>query len=98
MRTAFYEDPATEDEVWSDEPKAEFPLLYSTVEAPSVRSQLHVICALYANAVTIEQRLTLLDHLEALTLQAAGIMAVELLDGGWRPEVDLPAPPLRAAS
>jgi hypothetical protein len=98
MRTAFYEDPATEHEVWDDESKAEFPLLYSTAEPPSIRSRLHVICALYANAVTVEQRLTLLDHLEALAHEAAALMAVELLDGGWRPDVDLPTPPLRAVS
>lgn len=58
------------------------------VNSPKIRSRLHVICALYANTPTIARRLALLDHLETLTLEAAAILALDLLEQGWRP----PAP------
>lgn len=52
---------------------------------PSIRSRLHVICALYAHTPQPERRLALLDHLERLTLEAAEMLAAHLLASGWRP-------------
>lgn len=101
MREAFYADPATEYEVWDDDDAvadSEFPLLYSTADPPNIRSRLHVICVLYTHAETLEQRMALLDQLEALALEAAAQTAVELLEGGWRPDISLPPPPLKAVS
>ncbi len=51
----------------------------------SIRSRLHVICALYAHTPQPERRLALLDHLERMTLEAAESLAAHLLASGWRP-------------
>lgn len=64
----------------------EFPLLSSTFEAPNIRARLHAICALYAYTPVQNRRMELLDALEDLTLQVAHLLAVDLLDNGWRPE------------
>ena len=69
----------------ADEP-SEFSLLGSSFEAPNIRGRLHAICALYAHTPAQERRLELLDALEALTLEVAHLMALDLLDNGWRPE------------
>lgn len=58
----------------------------NTPALPSVRSRLHVICALYAHTPQPERRLALLDHLERLTLEAAEMLAAHLLASGWRPQ------------
>ncbi|WP_312163434.1 hypothetical protein [Phenylobacterium sp.] len=54
----------------------------------SIRSRLHVICALYAHTPQPERRLALLDHLERMTLEAAESLAAHLLASGWRPRTD----------
>ncbi|KQW72000.1 hypothetical protein ASE17_03770 [Phenylobacterium sp. Root77] len=54
----------------------------------SIRSRLHVICALYAHTPQPERRLALLDHLERMTLEAAESLAMHLLASGWRPRSD----------
>lgn len=54
----------------------------------SIRSRLHVICALYAYTPQPERRLALLDHLERMTLEAAEQLATHLLASGWRPRSD----------
>jgi hypothetical protein len=64
----------------------DFPLLGSLSDPPNIRSRLHVICALYAHTPKLEARLALLDSLEALALQAAHLLAVELLESGWAPD------------
>ena len=64
----------------------DFPLLGSLSDPPDIRSRLHVICALYAHTPKLEARLALLDSLEALALQAAHLLAVELLESGWAPD------------
>jgi hypothetical protein len=51
----------------------------------SIRSRLHVICALYAHTPQADRRLALLDHLERMTLEAAESLAAHLLASGWRP-------------
>ncbi|CAN7408441.1 hypothetical protein LJR164_002571 [Phenylobacterium sp. LjRoot164] len=51
----------------------------------SIRSRLHVICALYAHTPQPDRRLALLDHLERMTLEAAESLAAHLLASGWRP-------------
>ncbi|WP_374654795.1 hypothetical protein [Phenylobacterium sp.] len=51
----------------------------------SIRSRLHVICALYAHTPQPDRRLALLDHLERLTLEAAEALAAHMLASGWRP-------------
>ena len=67
-------------------------MLYATAEPPKIRSRLNVICALYAHTDGVGNRLILLDQLEALTLEAAQQLALELLEAGWRPGApDLPA-------
>lgn len=77
-----YEDPPTEGEsVWDDE-VGQLPPLKASGD---LRSQLHVICALYAYAPTLDRRLALLDHLENLARQAIHLKARELLESGWRP-------------
>lgn len=92
-QTALIETPDDHD-VWDDDedpPAREFPLLYSTADPPNIRSRLHVICALYAHTEGAENRLILLDQLEAMTLEAAQHLALELLEAGWRPGApDLP--------
>jgi hypothetical protein len=64
----------------------DFPLLGSLSDPPDIRSRLHVICALYAHTPRLEARLALLDSLENLALQAAHLLAVELLESGWAPD------------
>ncbi len=64
----------------------DFPLLGSLSDPPDIRSRLHVICALYAHTPRLEARLALLDSLESLALQAAHLLAVELLESGWAPD------------
>ncbi len=56
----------------------------------SIRSRLHVICALYAHTPQPDRRLALLDHLERMTLEAAESLAAHLLASGWRPRNDTP--------
>jgi hypothetical protein len=63
-------------------------LLASPLVRPHIRPRLHTICALYAHAPTLEQRLRLLDELEVMTLQLAAVMAGELLEAGWMPDSD----------
>lgn len=70
----------------ADAPPSEFSLLGSTFEAPSIRGRLHAICALYAHTPAHERRLELVDALEGLTLEVAHLMALDLLENGWRPE------------
>jgi hypothetical protein len=64
----------------------DFPLLGSLSDPPDIRSRLHVICALYAHTPRLEARLALLDSLENLALQAAHLLAVQLLESGWAPD------------
>lgn len=64
----------------------EFPLLSSDFEPPNIRARLHAICALYAYTPAQNRRMELLDALEDLTLQVAHLLAVDLLDNGWRPD------------
>ncbi len=65
---------------------SEFSLLGSNFEAPNIRGRLHAICALYAHTPAQERRMELIDALEALTLEVAHLMALDLLENGWRPE------------
>jgi hypothetical protein len=64
----------------------EFPLLSSTFEAPGLRARLHTICALYAHTPAHKRRKELLDTLESLTLETAHLLAIDLLEHGWRPD------------
>lgn len=64
----------------------EFRLLSSTFEPPNIRARLHAICALYAYTPVQNRRMELLDTLEELTLQVAHLLAVDLLENGWRPD------------
>jgi hypothetical protein len=79
---------ATEDEHLAgiEAARGDLPMLYSILEPPNIRSRLHVIRALYANARTPDQRFALLDQFEDLTLQMAHLMALDLLENGWRPD------------
>lgn len=67
-------------------PPSEFSLLGSSFEPPNIRARLHAICALYAYTPVQERRQELLDGLEALTLEVAHLMALDLLENGWRPD------------
>jgi hypothetical protein len=62
-----------------------FPDLEPGLGLPPMRPRLHVLCALYAHSRQLDQRLSVLDSLEELTLQVAQTLAVELLEKGWRP-------------
>lgn len=64
----------------------EFPLLSSLNELPTIRHRLHAICALYAHTPSPLRRLELLDHLERLAFQVSQVLAVEMLEAGWRPD------------
>lgn len=76
-------------------PPAGADLLGGVRAPPDIRARLHTICALYAHAASAEQRLKLLDGLEAMALETAAMMADELLDAGWRPrEASTRDPPL----
>jgi len=68
-----------------DEPD-EFPLLGSLSAPPDIRARLHVICALYSHARSPASRLAVLEQLEQMALEAAQVLAVELLENGWRPD------------
>jgi len=59
-------------------------LLNSLRSLPSVREKLHTVCALYAHTRP-DRRVALLDHLERLTLEAASMLAEDLVEIGWRP-------------
>lgn len=65
---------------------SEFSLLGSSLETPNIRGRLHAICALYAYTPAQERRAELVDALEDLTLEVAHLMALDLLENGWRPE------------
>lgn len=80
-----YDEPDQLDE-HAEEPQLELPKLEARPAPPSVRSRLHVICALYAHTPQPDRRLALLDHLERLTLEAAELLAAHLLASGWRPQ------------
>ena len=67
-------------------PASEFSLLGSAFEAPNIRGRLHAICALYAYTPVQARRAELVDALEDLTLEVAHLMALDLLENGWRPE------------
>ena len=53
---------------------------------PSIRERLHVICALYAHTRSPEQRTAVLERMEALALEVAHGMAMDLLANGWKPD------------
>ncbi|WP_454759461.1 hypothetical protein [Caulobacter segnis] len=74
-------------------PPSEFSLLGSSFEPPNIRARLHAICALYAYTPVQERRQELLDGLEALTLEVAHLMALDLLENGWRPDAASPPSP-----
>lgn len=61
-------------------------VLHSTFQPPSIRARLHVLCALYAHTPSPSRRLELLDSLEGQVLELAHLMALDLLNNGWRPE------------
>ena len=61
-------------------------VLHSDFQPPSIRARLHVLCALYAHTPSPARRLELLDSLEGQVLELAHLMALDLLDNGWRPE------------
>lgn len=65
---------------------AEPSVLHSTFQPPSIRARLHVLCALYAHTPSPARRLELLDSLEGQVLELAHLMALDLLNNGWRPE------------
>lgn len=73
-------------------PPSEFSLLGSSFEPPNIRARLHAICALYAYTPVHERRQELLDGLESLTLEVAHLMALDLLENGWRPTMGEPTP------
>jgi hypothetical protein len=61
-------------------------LLHAPAPPLDIRARLHAICALYAHARTQAQRLALLEQLEDMALEAAHLLAVDLLRNGWRPD------------
>jgi hypothetical protein len=61
------------------------PDLKSDTADLSIRPRLHVLCALYAHSRQLDQRLSLLEGLEAVVQQIAQARAVDLLEKGWRP-------------
>ncbi len=63
------------------EPPLPFPGLTLSAAPSPIRPRLHVLCALYAHSRRLDQRLSLLEDLEALILQHARTLAAEL--GGW---------------
>jgi hypothetical protein len=67
------------------EPPLPFPGQAVSADRSPIRPRLHVLCALYAHSRQLDQRLGLLEDLEALVLQRAQILAAELLRDGWRP-------------
>ncbi len=71
-----------------DHQSMDFPLLGAPAKTPNIRGRLHAICALYAHTQDPKARLELLDRLEELALQAAHELAVDLLENGWKPEID----------
>ena len=75
--------PATAAEAGPIEPV--FPMLGSLARPPTLRRRLQVLCALYAHSRHPSQRAALLDELERMALETAHILAVDLLENGWRP-------------
>ena len=65
---------------------SEVSLLHAPPPVLDVRARVHSICALYAHARSPDQRLALLAQLEDMTLEAAHLLAVDLLRNGWRPD------------
>ncbi|WP_165185045.1 hypothetical protein [Caulobacter soli] len=64
----------------------EHSLLHEPAPPLDIRARLHTICALYANARSPAQRVALLEQLEGMALEAAHLLAVDLLRNGWRPD------------
>ncbi len=71
-----------------------FPLLRSLFEAPHIRDRLHTICSLYYYSRSADIRRGLLSRLEDLTFEVAHLLAIDLLENGWRPEESSGAPPV----
>ncbi len=65
---------------------ADNSLLHAPAPPLDIRARLHTICALYANARSPAHRVALLEQLEGMTLEAAHLLAVDLLRNGWRPD------------
>jgi len=72
----------------NDDERSDASLLGAPPPGVNIRGRLHVICALYAHTQDPKARLELLDRLEDLAMQAAHELAVDLLENGWRPEVE----------
>lgn len=80
QNTPFNPRLVEEDEAYMPELRRVRPSL----ARPDVRTRLHAICALYAHSPNAKARTDLLDKLEELTLQAAMMLAVDLLENGWQ--------------
>jgi hypothetical protein len=65
-------------------------MLRSMFEAPHIRERLHTICSLYYYSRDPRVRRGLLGRLEDLTLEVAHLLAVDLLENGWRPDEAVP--------
>ncbi len=61
-------------------------LLHSQFEPPDIRARLQTILALYAHTRGPDQRRQILKRLEEMTLQVAHLMALDLIEHGWRPD------------
>jgi hypothetical protein len=63
-----------------------YPSLRSMFEPPQIRARLHTICALYYYSPRKDLRRALLEKMEDLTLELAHLLALDLLENGWRPD------------
>jgi hypothetical protein len=63
----------------------DFPLLGSLLKTPDIGERLHTICSLYHVTRDAQMRRKLLKRLEDMTLELAHLLAVDLLENGWRP-------------
>ena len=64
-----------------------YDLMGSRLTPPDLRARLHGICALYAHTRGRAERIALLEQLEQMALEAAQILAIDMLENGWRPDV-----------
>jgi hypothetical protein len=62
-----------------------YPPLRSMFQPPQIRARLHTICALYYYSPRKDLRRALLEKMEDLTLELAHLLALDLLENGWRP-------------
>jgi len=66
----------------------DYGLLGSTLVLPDIRERLGTLCGLYSHARKPTARAEILDQLEQVMMEWSHMLAVDLLENGWRRDGD----------